>query len=65
MFCEYSLADHIPIFISTTAVDVDTRTYSNCLSVLVCILSTLSISLVNISPHAASRPRSIAGIRHA
>ena len=63
LFSKYSSADHIPVSISTAAVDVDIRTCSNCLSVLLYILFILSISLVSILPHVAS-PRSTAGIRH-
>ena len=62
LYCIYSLAGHIPVSISTLAIDVDTGTCSNCLSALLCIFTISSHSLVNILPHAVS-PCSIAGIR--
>ena len=62
LYCIYSLAGHIPVSISTLAIDVDTGTCSNCLSALLCICTISYHSLVNILPHTVS-PCSIAGIR--
>ena len=63
LYCIYSLAGHIPVSISTLAIDVDIGTCNNCSSALLCIFTISSDCLVNILLHAFS-PCSIVGIRH-